>query len=121
MNFGLLPAPLVQLYERSLLILCTQIDSRGAVIASTDAAILPFDREWWPPWSWWDRSIRSWAIGRCLAEALWLLTSALWAAFLWTPLHWLLRQGIGIALHQHVQDLFTVLLLFLADTLEPLG
>jgi hypothetical protein len=29
MNFGLLPAPLVQLYERSLLILRTQIDSRG--------------------------------------------------------------------------------------------
>ena len=39
------PAPLVELYERSLLVLRTQIDRCGAVIASTDSAILQLDRD----------------------------------------------------------------------------
>jgi GH15 family glucan-1,4-alpha-glucosidase len=44
-DFGPLPSPLEELYERSLLILRTQIDSRGAVIASTDSEILQFERD----------------------------------------------------------------------------
>jgi GH15 family glucan-1,4-alpha-glucosidase len=44
-DLGRLPASVVELYERSLLILRTQIDSRGAVIASTDSAILQFQRD----------------------------------------------------------------------------
>jgi len=45
LHFGPLPAAVVELYERSLLVLRTQIDSRGAVIASTDSAILQFGRD----------------------------------------------------------------------------
>jgi glucoamylase len=44
-DLSLLPAPVVDLYESSLLILHTQVDSRGAVIANTDSAILQFDRD----------------------------------------------------------------------------
>jgi glucoamylase len=45
LHFGPLPAAVVELYERSLLILRTQIDGRGAVIASTDSEILQFGRD----------------------------------------------------------------------------
>jgi GH15 family glucan-1,4-alpha-glucosidase len=45
LHFGPLPTAVVDLYRRSLLVLRTQIDSRGAVLASTDSAVLQFGRE----------------------------------------------------------------------------
>jgi hypothetical protein len=59
------------------------------------------------------------AVGTEDTEALRLITSALWAAFRWTPLRLVQRQGTGITLHEHVQELFTVLLLSLAYATEP--
>jgi hypothetical protein len=61
------------------------------------------------------------AVGAEDTEALRLITSALWAAFRWTLLRLVQRQGTGITLDEHVQELFTVLLLFLAYATEPLG
>ncbi len=45
MKFGDLPDPVAQLYARSLLILRTQINNNGAVIASSDSDILHFSRD----------------------------------------------------------------------------
>jgi len=44
-NFGDLPSKIVQMFKRSLLILRTQIDNRGAIIASSDSAILRFNKD----------------------------------------------------------------------------
>jgi glucoamylase len=44
-EFGELPHPLVHLYERSLLILRTQIDDGGAIIAANDFDIAHFGRD----------------------------------------------------------------------------
>jgi hypothetical protein len=54
-------------------------------------------------------------------EALCLFSFALYEAFWWPLLRWNLWQGIGIDLHQHLQDFFAVPPLFLTDTPEPLG
>lgn len=45
MDFGPLPADLVAEFKQSLLIARTQIDERGAIIASTDSDILRFGRD----------------------------------------------------------------------------
>ncbi len=44
-NFGNLPPRLQDLYKRSLLLVRTQIDNRGAVIAANDSAVLQFSRD----------------------------------------------------------------------------
>lgn len=44
-NFGNLPERVQDLYKRSLLILRTQIDNRGAVIAANDSDVLQFSRD----------------------------------------------------------------------------
>ena len=44
-NFGNLPQRLQDLYRRSLLLIRTQIDNRGAVIAANDSAVLQFSRD----------------------------------------------------------------------------
>lgn len=45
MSFGDLPPDIVRMFKRSLLVLRTQIDNRGAIIASTDSDILRFNRD----------------------------------------------------------------------------
>lgn len=44
-NFGSLPSNIVQMFKRSLLLMRTQIDNRGAIIASSDSDILRFNRD----------------------------------------------------------------------------
>ncbi len=44
-SFGDLPSKIVQMFKRSLLILRTQIDNRGAIIASSDSDILRFNKD----------------------------------------------------------------------------
>ncbi|HDQ06216.1 MAG TPA: glycoside hydrolase family 15 protein [Candidatus Bathyarchaeota archaeon] len=44
-NFGNLPAKIVTMFKRSLLILRTQIDNRGGIIASSDSDILRFNKD----------------------------------------------------------------------------
>lgn len=44
-NFGNLPAEIVAMFKRSLLILRTQIDNRGGIIASSDSDILRFNKD----------------------------------------------------------------------------
>jgi len=44
-RFGDLPSKIVQMFKRSLLILRTQIDNRGAIIASNDSDILRFNKD----------------------------------------------------------------------------
>jgi oligosaccharide amylase len=44
-NFGNLPAEIVTMFKRSLLILRTQIDNRGGIIASSDSDILRFNKD----------------------------------------------------------------------------
>jgi GH15 family glucan-1,4-alpha-glucosidase len=44
-DLGDLPQPLVDLYKRSLLIMRTQIDDDGAVVAATDADVWAFSRD----------------------------------------------------------------------------
>ncbi|WIG57338.1 MAG: Glucoamylase [Ktedonobacterales bacterium] len=45
LEFGDLPQPLVDLYKRSLLIIRTQVDNDGAVIAATDGDVWAFSRD----------------------------------------------------------------------------
>lgn len=45
LDFGDLPAPLVDLYKRSLLVLRTQIDDSGAIVAANDSDITHFARD----------------------------------------------------------------------------
>jgi GH15 family glucan-1,4-alpha-glucosidase len=45
MEFGDLPAALVRLYKRSLLVLRTNIDDSGAIIAAADSDILHFNKD----------------------------------------------------------------------------
>ncbi len=45
LNFDDLPGPIVRLYERSLLILRTNIDNNGAVMAANDSDILDYARD----------------------------------------------------------------------------
>jgi glucoamylase len=44
-NFGNLPAKVVELFKRSLLVLRTQIDNGGAIIAANDSDIMQFSRD----------------------------------------------------------------------------
>jgi GH15 family glucan-1,4-alpha-glucosidase len=44
-SFGDLPKPVIDLYNRSLLILRTQIDNRGAITAANDSDIVRFGRD----------------------------------------------------------------------------
>jgi glucoamylase len=44
-NFGNLPPKVVELFQRSLLILRTQIDNGGAIIAANDSDIMQFSRD----------------------------------------------------------------------------
>jgi GH15 family glucan-1,4-alpha-glucosidase len=44
-NYGRLPSRVVELFKRSLLILRTQIDNRGAIIAANDSDIIQFNRD----------------------------------------------------------------------------
>jgi len=44
-NFGNLPAQMQRLFKRSLLVIRSQIDNRGAVIAANDSDILQFSRD----------------------------------------------------------------------------
>ena len=44
-NFGNLPERVQELYKRSLLLIRTQIDNRGAVIAANDSDVLQFSRD----------------------------------------------------------------------------
>jgi oligosaccharide amylase len=44
-GFGDLPLNIVQMFKRSLLVLRTQIDNRGAIIASSDSDILRFNKD----------------------------------------------------------------------------
>ncbi|HLL89447.1 MAG TPA: glycoside hydrolase family 15 protein, partial [Tepidisphaeraceae bacterium] len=44
-NFGNLPAKVVDLFRRSLLVLRTQIDNGGAIIAANDSDIMQFSRD----------------------------------------------------------------------------
>jgi oligosaccharide amylase len=44
-RFGDLPPKIVQMFKRSLLVLRTQIDNRGAIIASSDSDILRFNKD----------------------------------------------------------------------------
>ena len=45
LDLGDLPAPLVDLYKRSLLVIRTQIDDDGAIIAATDGDVWSFSRD----------------------------------------------------------------------------
>lgn len=45
MNFGNLPAKVVELFKRSLLVLRTQIDNEGAIVAANDSDITQFSRD----------------------------------------------------------------------------
>src|SRR5665213_2462440 len=45
MNFGNLPAKVVELFKRSLLVLRTQIDNGGAIVAANDSDIMQFSRD----------------------------------------------------------------------------
>jgi oligosaccharide amylase len=45
MNFGNLPAKVVDLFKRSLLVLRTQIDNGGAIVAANDSDIMQFSRD----------------------------------------------------------------------------
>lgn len=45
MDFGDLPEDVVNLYKRSLLIVRTQIDNRGAILAANDTDIMKFNRD----------------------------------------------------------------------------
>lgn len=45
LNFDDLPAPVVRLYERSLLVLRTNVDNNGAITAANDTDILDFSRD----------------------------------------------------------------------------
>ena len=45
MNFGNLPAKVVDLFKRSLLVVRTQIDNNGAIIAANDSDIMQFSRD----------------------------------------------------------------------------
>src|SRR5687768_7130607 len=45
MNFGHLPAKAVELFKRSLLVLRTQIDNGGAIVAANDSDIMQFSRD----------------------------------------------------------------------------
>ena len=63
-NFGNLPPKVVELFKRSLLVLRTQIDNGGAIVAANDSDIMQFSRDtysymwprdgrWWPTrWTW---------------------------------------------------------------------
>ena len=44
-NFANLPGPIVELFKRSLLVLRTQIDNGGAIIAANDSDIMQFSRD----------------------------------------------------------------------------
>jgi oligosaccharide amylase len=44
-NFGDLPSNIIQMFKRSLLVLRTQVDNRGAIIASSDSDILRFNKD----------------------------------------------------------------------------
>jgi GH15 family glucan-1,4-alpha-glucosidase/ferredoxin len=44
-NFGNLPAPVVDLFKRSLLVVRTQIDNNGAIVAANDSDIMQFSRD----------------------------------------------------------------------------
>jgi oligosaccharide amylase len=44
-NFGNLPPKVVELFKRSLLVVRTQIDSKGAIIAANDSDIMQFSRD----------------------------------------------------------------------------
>ena len=44
-NFGDLPPKIVGMFKRSLLILRTQIDNRGGIVASSDSEILRFNKD----------------------------------------------------------------------------
>ena len=44
-NFGDLPPSIIDMFKRSLLVLRTQIDNRGAIIASSDSDILRFNKD----------------------------------------------------------------------------
>jgi glucoamylase len=44
-NFGNLPAKVVELFKRSLLVVRTQIDNGGAIIAANDSDIMQFSRD----------------------------------------------------------------------------
>jgi len=45
MNFGHLPSKAVELFKRSLLVLRTQIDNGGAIVAANDSDIMQFSRD----------------------------------------------------------------------------
>ena len=45
MNFGNLPEKVVELFKRSLLVLRTQIDNGGAIVAANDSDIMQFSRD----------------------------------------------------------------------------
>ena len=45
LDFGDLPAPVVDAFKRSLLVLRTQIDNRGAILASCDSEIYSFNHD----------------------------------------------------------------------------
>src|SRR5665213_1298092 len=45
MNFGNLPFKVVELFKRSLLVLRTQIDNDGAIVAANDSDIMAFSRD----------------------------------------------------------------------------
>jgi glucoamylase len=45
MDFGDLPAPIVDCFKRSLLVVRTQIDNNGAIIAANDTDVLLFNRD----------------------------------------------------------------------------
>jgi glucoamylase len=45
MNFGNLPPKVVELFKRSLLVLRTQIDNGGAIVAANDSDIMQFSRD----------------------------------------------------------------------------
>ncbi len=45
LDFGPLPPPVVELYHRSLLILRTQIDNNGAIVAANDSDVMQFSRD----------------------------------------------------------------------------
>ncbi|WP_020616830.1 glycoside hydrolase family 15 protein [Paenibacillus daejeonensis] len=45
MDFGDLPGPVISLYKKSLLMVRTQIDERGAILAANDTDILQYNRD----------------------------------------------------------------------------
>ena len=60
-NFGNLPPKVVELFKRSLLVLRTQIDNGGAIIAANDSDIMQFTRDtysyMWPRDGAWSRTL----------------------------------------------------------------